>query len=93
MKGMKTKEIADKSVPELEAMVAEERAALYKARRDLVFRQLTDVKQLAVRRHNIARMLTLITQKKQGGEEVVAATPARAPAKTKRAAAPKGKTK
>lgn len=92
MKGLKSKDLADKSVPELEALVAEERAALYKARRDLVFRQLTDVKQLAVRRHNIARMLTLITQKKRGGEEV-AVVEKPAPAKAKKAPAAKGKTK
>lgn len=91
MKGTKTQELADKSVPELEALVAEERAALYKARRDLVFRQLTDVKQLAVRRHNIARMLTLITQKKRGGEEAAVVKPA--PSKAKKAPAAKGKSK
>lgn len=103
MKGLKTIDVADKSVPELEAMVADERAALYKARRDLVFRQLTDVKQLAVRRHNIARLLTLITQKQRGIEvapKKVAAKPAKkaaAPKAAKSADAPKaakrGKTK
>ncbi len=75
MKGMKPKDIRDKSVPELEAMVDAERAALYRARRDLVFRQLTDVKQLAVRRHNIARMLTIISEKKSGGDVVVVEAP------------------
>ena len=44
----------------------QERAALYKARRDLVFRQLTDMASLKVRRHNIARLLTLIEEKKRG---------------------------
>jgi large subunit ribosomal protein L29 len=71
MKGIKTNDIRDKSVPELEAMVDAERAALYRARRDLVFRQLTDVKQLAVRRHNIARLLTVITEKKTGKEPAI----------------------
>jgi|CXWL01.1.fsa_nt_gi large subunit ribosomal protein L29 len=75
MKGMKPKDIREKSVPELEAMVDAERAALYRARRDLVFRQLTDVKQLAVRRHNIARMLTIISEKKSGGDVVVVEAP------------------
>ncbi|MFX9012115.1 50S ribosomal protein L29, partial [Acinetobacter baumannii] len=41
-----------------------ERAALYKARRDLVFRQSTDTTGLKTRRHNIARLLTLINEKK-----------------------------
>ena len=66
MKDTKTTELKDKTVPELEEMVLRERAALYKARRDLVFRQITDVKSLKVRRHNIARMLTLIGEKKKG---------------------------
>lgn len=68
MKALKTKDIRDKSVPELEKMVDEERAALYKARRDLVFRQMTDTKTLQVRRHNIARILTIIGEKKLGGQ-------------------------
>ncbi len=68
MKALKTKDLRDKSVPELELLVAEERAALYKARRDLVFRQMTDVASLKIRRHNIARLLTLINDKKRGGD-------------------------
>ena len=66
MKDTKTKELRDKTVPELEELVRLERASLYNARRDLVFRRLTDTKSLAVRRHNIARMLTLIEEKKRG---------------------------
>ena len=66
MKETKTIELKDKTVPELEELVLRERAALYKARRDLVFRQITDVKSLKVRRHNIARLLTLIGEKKKG---------------------------
>jgi ribosomal protein L29 len=66
MKDNKAADLRDKTVPELEAMVAQERAALYKARRDLVFRQMTDTTSLKVRRHNIARMLTVIGEKKRG---------------------------
>ena len=66
MKDVKVKDLRDKSVPELEALILTERAALYKARRDLVFRQMTDTASLRVRRHNIARMLTLIAEKKGG---------------------------
>lgn len=66
MKDLKTSELKHKTVPELEAMVATERADLYKARRDLVLRQLTDTASLKVRRHNIARLLTLIQEKKRG---------------------------
>lgn len=66
MKDIKPTELREKSVPELEEMLAAERAGLYKARRDLVFRQITDTASLKVRRHNIARILTLITEKKRG---------------------------
>jgi ribosomal protein L29 len=66
MKDYKSTDLREKSVPELEEMVSQERAALYKARRDLVFRQVTDTASLKVRRHNIARLLGVITEKKQG---------------------------
>jgi large subunit ribosomal protein L29 len=68
MKALKSTELRDKSVPELEELLLKERAALYKARRDLVFRQLTDTASLKVRRHNIARILTVINEKKRGGD-------------------------
>lgn len=66
MKALKAKDLHAKSVPDLEKMVAEERQALYKARRDLVFRQMTDIASLKVHRHNIARLLTIINEKKRG---------------------------
>lgn len=68
MKSLKATNLREKSVPELEELVRQERAALYKARRDLVFRQMTDVASLKVRRHNIARLLTLISEKKKGSD-------------------------
>jgi large subunit ribosomal protein L29 len=68
MKELKASELKDKSVPELEEALAKERAALYKARRDLVFRQITDTASLKARRHNIARILTIIGEKKRGSE-------------------------
>ncbi len=68
MKELKASELHDKSVPELEEALAKERAALYKARRDLVFRQITDTASLKARRHNIARILTIISEKKRGSE-------------------------
>lgn len=58
----------DKTVPELEEMLRIERAAHYKARRDLVFRQISDTTGLKVRRHNMARILGMITEKKRGSE-------------------------
>ncbi len=66
MKALKAKELRDKSVPELEELIAQEREALYRARRDLVFRRLTDACQIKIRRHNIARLMTLIQEKKRG---------------------------
>ncbi|HEY0867956.1 MAG TPA: 50S ribosomal protein L29 [Fimbriimonas sp.] len=66
MKDLKSKELTEKSIPELEAMVTDLRAELYRARRDLVFRKVTDTTGLKVRRHNIARLMTAINEKKRG---------------------------
>ena len=68
MKAIKAKDLRDRTVEELEQMVAQERAALFKARRDLVFRQMTDTASLKQRRHNIARMLTVVAEKKRGAQ-------------------------
>ena len=70
MKNLKAKDLKEKSVPELEEMVRQERLALFHARRDLVFRRVTDTRSLQVRRHNIARMLTVITENKRGENNV-----------------------
>lgn len=66
MKNLVAKELRAKSVADLEQMVKDEQAAMYKARRDLAFRQLTDISSFKVRRHNIARILTVINEKKRG---------------------------
>lgn len=66
MKSLKASELRDKSVPELQDLLTEERRALYKARRDLVFRQVRDTASLKLRRHNIARIMTLIGEKQRG---------------------------
>jgi ribosomal protein L29 len=63
MKNHKPTELREKTAEELSTLVLEERAALYKVRRDLVFRQVTDTASVSVRRHNIARMLTIIKEK------------------------------
>jgi large subunit ribosomal protein L29 len=68
MKALKSSELREKSVPELEDMVRVERAALYKHRRDLVFRQTSDIASVKARRHNIARLLTAIEEKKKGAK-------------------------
>ena len=64
MKNLKAKELREKSVAELEQLVTDEQAAMYKARRDLAFRQLTDTASFKVRRHNVARILTVLTEKR-----------------------------
>lgn len=66
MKGQKASDLREKSVPELQQLLDAERAALYKARRALVFRQLTDTTTIRTHRHNIARILTLISEKQRG---------------------------
>ena len=66
MKSLKAKELRDKSVADLQTMVNDEQAALYKARRDIVFRQLTYTASVKFRRHNIARILTVIGEKQRG---------------------------
>lgn len=67
MKDLKAKDLLSKSVPELEEQLAKERMELFQARRDLVFRRITDTTSLRVRRHNIARLLTVIGELKRGG--------------------------
>lgn len=67
MKALKASELRTKSIEELTAMVADERAALYQTRRDFVFRQTTDTAGKSTRRHNIARIMTVITEKQKEG--------------------------
>lgn len=95
MKALKAQDLRGKSLEELQSLVAEERAALYKARRDLAFRQLTDFKSLNVRRHNIARLLTLITEKERGIEPraAKAKSAAEKPKTSKKTTAKKGASK
>ncbi len=63
MKAIKAKDLRDKTVEDLQKLVDQERAQLFKSRRDLVFRQMTDTASLKQRRHNIARMLTVMGEK------------------------------
>ena len=68
MKATPAQDLRVKSVEELTQMIADEKAAMYKTRRDMVFRQTTDTAGTKTRRHNIARMLTLITEKQKSEE-------------------------
>jgi large subunit ribosomal protein L29 len=66
MKSTKPKEYRDLTVPELEVKLREARESLFQSRRDLVFRRVTDTTSLKVQRHNIARIITIIEEKKRG---------------------------
>lgn len=63
MKSYKPAELRTKTVEELLKMVAEERAAMYQARKAMVFRQSSDTASQKTRKHNVARLLTLIKEK------------------------------
>lgn len=65
MKSTKASDLRGKTVEELQTLIADEKAAMYKTRRDMVFRQSTDTAGLTTRRHNIARILTVLTEKER----------------------------
>ena len=65
MKNYKPAELSGKSIEDLEAMLLAERAGLFQTRRDLVFRKVQDSASVKIRRHNIARIMTLLNNKKR----------------------------
>lgn len=65
MKNLKNSDLRAKSLDELRTMALEEKAALFVMRRDLVFRKTTDLAGKKTRRHNIARIMTMITEKEK----------------------------
>ena len=68
MKHLKPADLKGKSATDLEAMLVSERAGLFQTRRDLVFRKVQDQASLKVRRHNIARIMTLLNTMKREGK-------------------------
>lgn len=66
MKALKSGELREKSVEELKELLALERTALYIGRRDIVFRKNSDTASMSVRRHNIARILTIMSEPRAG---------------------------
>ncbi|HWP31702.1 MAG TPA: 50S ribosomal protein L29 [Fimbriimonadales bacterium] len=70
MKPLRTKELREKTLEELEEMLQNERLALFELRRKMALRDLKDVKSVMMQRHNIARILTVITEKRK--EEIKA---------------------
>ncbi|MEW5884080.1 MAG: 50S ribosomal protein L29 [Armatimonadota bacterium] len=65
MKALKTRDLREKTISELEEMVEKERAALYDLRRRLALRETQDTSAVKATRHNIARILTVLTEKKR----------------------------
>lgn len=65
MKSNDAKALRTSSVEELEKALLQEQADLYHARKELVFRRVTDTSSMKIRRHNIARILTLLSEKKK----------------------------
>jgi len=68
MKNLKPADLKGKSSADLEAMLVSERAGLFQTRRDLVFRKVQDTASLKIRRHNIARIMTLLNSQKREGK-------------------------
>ncbi len=65
MKALKTRDLREKTSRELEEMVEKERAALYDLRRRLALRETQDTSAVKTTRHNIGRILTVLTEKKR----------------------------
>lgn len=64
MKGLKAVDLRDKKVEDLEAMLKKEEMNLFELRRKAGFRELKDTSSMKVQRHNIARIHTILTEKR-----------------------------
>lgn len=64
MKALKARDLREKTIRELEEMAEKERAALYDLRRRLALRETQDTTAVKTTRHNLARILTVLTEKK-----------------------------
>ncbi len=69
MKNTKASDLRGKTAEELQTLIADEKAAMYKTRRDMVFRQSTDTAGLRTRRHNIARILTILAENEKKAQQ------------------------
>ena len=68
MKALSTKELRGKKLDELQDLLNKERGALFEDRRKLAFREGKDTNVVKNRRHNVARILTLITEMEKGSK-------------------------
>lgn len=62
---MKTKELREKNIEELTKLVAEKEEVVRKARFDVSTRQAKDTRKLRNNKRDIARIVTLISEKKK----------------------------
>jgi large subunit ribosomal protein L29 len=69
MKALKAAELRNKSIEDLEDELEKEREALYNVRRQIIFGQLKDVMTVRTHRRNVARVLTILQQKRKEAEE------------------------
>jgi ribosomal protein L29 len=68
MKALSIKELRGKKLEELQDLLTKERGALFEDRRKLAFREGKDTNVVKNRRHNVARILTLITEMEKGSK-------------------------
>mgnify|MGYP000669322211 FL=1 len=69
MPSAKAQELRNLSVAELRQRIEEARRELFNLRLQLAMRQLENYKRIKEVRHDIARMLTILTEKQRQGEE------------------------
>ncbi|MER3405190.1 MAG: 50S ribosomal protein L29 [Chloroflexota bacterium] len=68
MPSAKAQELRNLSVAELRQRLEEARRELFNLRLQLAMRQLENYKRIKEVRHDIARMLTILTEKQRQGE-------------------------
>lgn len=68
MPSAKAQELRNLSVAELRQRIEEARRELFNLRLQLAMRQLENYKRIKEVRHEIARMLTILTEKQRQGE-------------------------
>jgi len=65
MKGLKPRDLREKTIAELQELLEKERAALYDLRRRIALRETQDTASVKTTRHNIARIMTILTEKQR----------------------------
>jgi len=70
MKPLKPEELRKLSLPELQQRLQQERERLFQFRQNRAMRKLSDTASIRITRHNIARLLTIITEKQRTEQSV-----------------------